>query len=39
MALDWNSKREIIQQLYLTEDKTLGEVMRVMKAEYNFGAR
>jgi hypothetical protein len=39
MALDWNSKREIIQQLYLTEDKTLGEVMRVMKMEHNFDAR
>jgi hypothetical protein len=39
MALDWSSKREIIQQLYLTEDRTLGEVMMVMKTEHNFDAR
>ena len=38
MALDWDSKRDIMKQLYLTEHKTLREVMRVMKIEHNFHA-
>jgi hypothetical protein len=38
-VLDWHSKRGIIQRLYFTEDKTLGEIMRVMKIEHSFDAR
>lgn len=40
MALELNEhKRKTIEELYLKEDKSLWEVMKIMKEEHNFHAR
>jgi len=38
MALDWNRHQEIIQNLYLTDGKSLKEVMAIMETKYGFHA-
>ncbi|KAF8245690.1 TPR-like protein [Wilcoxina mikolae CBS 423.85] len=35
---EWNRHRETIYRLYVTEDRTLSEVRRIMQQEYNFAA-
>lgn len=33
---EWNSLREIIGQLYIEENKTLTNIIHILKARYNF---
>lgn len=35
----WNAHREVIMNLYLVQNKTLKEVMEIMKNEFSFKAR
>jgi hypothetical protein len=35
---EWNRHRQTIYRLYVTEDRTLSEVRRVMQQVYNFVA-
>lgn len=37
-TLDWDKHRATITHLYIVEDKTLREVMRMMQRTYNFNA-
>lgn len=37
-TLDWESHKSLLQSLYLTENKTLNETMRIMKDEHSFNA-
>lgn len=36
---EWDKYRHIIEKLYITEAKTLGEVQRLMQVQYNFNAK
>ncbi|CAH0047389.1 unnamed protein product [Clonostachys solani] len=36
--LDWDAQHETLKRLYLTENKTLSETMRLMKDSYGFNA-
>jgi hypothetical protein len=38
-CFDWERHRSIITKLYLEENKTLGEVMRIMRDDHGFDAR
>jgi len=35
---DWNAYRSILTDLYWIEDRTLPEVIQIMKERYNFKA-
>ena len=35
---DWEEQRSRFEQLYSTEDRPLGEVMKMMEKEYGFRA-
>jgi hypothetical protein len=37
-SAEWEAKREIIQQLYVDENKPLHEVMKVMESKHLFKA-
>jgi hypothetical protein len=37
-AEDWEAHKEIISQLYWDQDKTLKEVMEVMRQDHGFNA-
>ena len=37
-AQDWEEQRSILKQLYFIENRTLGEVMELMKTDYGFRA-
>jgi hypothetical protein len=39
MPLDWEHRKELLRDFYLTRDKSLNYVMKLMKEEYNFVAR
>ena len=36
--LDWNTQKETIKQLYISEKKSLNQVMRIMADVYDFHA-
>ncbi len=36
--LDWESHKSPLKRLYLTENKTLNETMKIMKDEHSFNA-
>jgi hypothetical protein len=38
MPLGWNHHRKIIQDLYLTDGKSLKELMAIMETKYDFHA-
>ena len=35
----WEALKHVLQQLYLTDDRSLGELVNEMKARFNFDAR
>jgi hypothetical protein len=37
-AEDWEDHRALITQLYITENRSLKEVMRIMKENFGFAA-
>ena len=37
--LDWATHRDVLKQLYMHEEKTLKDVMRIMESKHGFVAR
>jgi Clr5 domain len=38
-SMDWDNHRQTILDIYLTQDKSLGELMQFMKGNHGFVAR
>jgi hypothetical protein len=38
MPLDWDRYREVLRNLYLTDDESLKEIMAIMERKYGFSA-